>query len=123
MTKDGTSIRYPPEASSQVLFKPGLEVEEQYWSYTGLSYFAEMGGYLGIFIGVSVFDASEKVLAVVGIVVARLRGAAGAEEWNLMIFVFWFLRICTIRCDLADLHRLGGAAGRAGHFRHFFIFQ
>ena len=46
-------------------FQHTIEVSKSYWSYTGLSLFAEIGGYVGLFLGVSLHQVSnilEKIL-------------------------------------------------------------
>ena len=43
-----------PTGNLFVLFKPFIRVSESYWSYTGLSLIAEVGGYVGLFLGVSI---------------------------------------------------------------------
>lgn len=51
--------------SSQIVFYSKLMVEEQYRSYLFPEYIADIGGYVGIFLGFSLYDMSYLVVIVV----------------------------------------------------------
>ena len=46
----------------QVYIEQMITVQEQYWSYPFLSYVADVGGYVGVFLGVSFFQLSNLIL-------------------------------------------------------------
>ena len=46
----------------KIFLEPHLKIEEQYRSYTLISFLAELGGYGGIFLGFSVSDVACLIL-------------------------------------------------------------
>ena len=44
-----------------MIFHSRLTVEEQYWSYGAVSYLAEVGSFVGIFLGLSLFDVAQMI--------------------------------------------------------------
>ena len=49
-------------AFQQIKFTPMMEAVEQYMSYPALTYFAELGGYAGVFLGLSLLQLSDLIL-------------------------------------------------------------
>ena len=46
----------PNKAKLRIYFKKKLQVRKSYIAYTGVSLFAEIGGYLGLLLGISFMD-------------------------------------------------------------------
>ena len=45
----------------KIYFRQYVKVTEVYFSYTGLELIAEFGGYVGLFLGISVFDINQVI--------------------------------------------------------------
>ena len=48
-----------------IKLKENIEVKEAYYLYSGLSLIAEIGGYVGLFLGVSINQVSELINTVI----------------------------------------------------------
>ena len=60
----------PNESFIKLYFKSSVNVKENIFAYTGITLFAEMGGYLGLLLGFSILDLT-KVVGFLHIVMAK----------------------------------------------------
>ena len=56
---DISNITYYIPGQLHFIFQKYIKVTTSYWSYSGLSLLAEVGGYVGLFLGVSVNQISD----------------------------------------------------------------
>ena len=48
----------------QIIFLGKLDIEEQYTAYTLLAFLAEVGGFVGLFLGLSILDLTNTMIDV-----------------------------------------------------------
>ena len=57
-------LRGDGEKDLHISFGQYIKVTESYFSYTGLELIAEFGGYVGLFLGVSVFHINQVIIRI-----------------------------------------------------------
>ena len=57
-------LRGTDEKDLEITFGQYIKVTESYFSYTGLELIAEFGGYVGLFLGVSVFHINQVIIRI-----------------------------------------------------------
>ena len=58
-------LRGDDEKALHISFGQYIKVTETYYSYTGLELIAEFGGYVGLFLGVSVFHINQVIIRII----------------------------------------------------------